>query len=158
MNKEFEKAQTARRRNTQSFKVENFSTNNVGRMTKEIKDIDLKKKEEEQKKINEIKEKKFVDNKFGINKFKDMLEEKEKEDKLKLKKNENNYQNSQNVTSIIEKINNNVGNTEKASDNINKNVKLQKLNQTFFQNLFGNKQQDLSEERKLHLFDRKINN
>ena len=157
MNKEFEKAQTARRRNTQSFKVENFSTNNVGRMTKEINDNDLKKKDEEQKKINELKEKKFVDNKFGINKFMDMLEEKEKEDKLKLKKNENNTQNSQNVTSIIEKINNNVGNTEKASDNINKNVKLQKLNQTFFQNLFGNKQQDLSEERKLHLFDRKIN-
>ncbi len=62
------------------------------------------------------------------------------------------------MSSIIEKINNNVGNTEKASDNINKNVKLQKLNQKFFENLFGNKQQDLSEERKLHLFDRKINN
>ncbi len=86
MNKEFEKAQTARRRNTQSFKVENFSTNNVGHMTKEMNDNDLKKKDEEQKKINELKEKKFVDNKFGINKFMDMLEEKEKEDKLKLKK------------------------------------------------------------------------
>jgi len=158
MKKNNQKAQQTKKLNSQYYEVEKFNTNNVRRMSMMIKNIDIQKKLDEDRKMKEIKEKKIVDNKAIKERIQNMKEEKRKEEKLKSERREKESLNVQNLVSIKERINTYYSNVENACSNFKSNVKLKELNEKMLKNIFGEKQKDLSEEQKLHLFDRKINN
>ena len=158
MNKENQKAQEEKKRNSNCYKVEDFHTNSVRRMSMIIKNIDIQKKLDEEQKMKEIKEKKIVDNKAIKERIKNMEEEKRKEEQLKSERREKESLNNLNIISIKEKINMYYSNVEKACNNFKTNSKLKELHEKILKNIFGEKQKDLSEEQKLHIFDRKVNN
>ena len=158
MKKNNQKAEQTKKLNSQYYEVEKFNTNNVRRMSLKITNIDIQKKLDEERKMKEIKEKKIVNNKAIKERIQNMQEEKRKEEKLKSEKREKESLNVQNLSSIKERINTYYSNVEKTCSNFKSNVKLKELNEKMLKNIFGEKQKDLSEEQKLHLFDRKINN
>jgi hypothetical protein len=158
MKKNNQKAEQTKKLNSQYYEVEKFNTNNVRRMSLKITNIDIQKKLDEERKMKEIKEKKIVDNKAIKERIQNMEEEKRKEEKLKSERREKESLNVQNLVSIKERINTYYSNVEKTCSNFKSNVKLKELNEKMLKNIFGEKQKDLSEEQKLHLFDRKINN
>ena len=158
MKKNNQKAEQTKKLNSQYYEVEKFNTNNVRRMSLKITNIDIQKKLDEERKMKEIKEKKIVNNKAIKERIQNMEEEKRKEEKLKSEKREKESLNVQNLSSIKERINTYYSNVEKTCSNFKSNVKLKELNEKMLKNIFGEKQKDLSEEQKLHLFDRKINN
>ena len=108
--------------------------------------------------MKEIKEKKIVDNKAIKERINNMEEEKRKEEQLKSERREKESLNTQNLISIKEKINMYYSNVEKKCNNFKTNVKLKELHEKMLKNIFGEKQKDLSEEQKWHIFDRKVNN
>ena len=136
-----EESFTSRRRKTISYNVENFNSKNVERTHQIMKNNEIAKKEQEIKKQKEIKEQKFV-NKTKISERIDIMikEKKEKEKEI--------------VNNIIK----NSVFSENTKENYNKNKQLFQLNEQNIKKIYGEKYNKLSEEDKIHLFDRKINN
>ena len=99
------------------------------------------KQEEEEKKQKEIHEKKIVDKTKMIERIDTMVKERKEKDLERVNR-------VKQVYSFSEEI----------KENYNKNIKLFQLNENYISQIYGDKKNDLTEDEKIHLFDRKINN
>ena len=190
LNKQFEEAvkqqeqQNLQRRNTVAFLPGKYNTNNVKRMSIQIADIQKAKRENEEKILKDIHEKKVVDNLAILHRIQITQEEQKKgEEKKKneiLKNYEQNNSIKYDIKSKIDSICTKSPspekiqslnykpyygstynyNTNKASKNIQNNAKLQTQIDNNLNKIFGQQlnKKNLTFEEKYHLFDRKINN
>ena len=135
-----------RRRNSikNSSMAQKVVSFNVERMKEELINIEIAKKEKEEKIQKEIKEKKIVD-KAIIAKMYERIEEMEKE-KQKF------------IEEKVNTVKTNYSFSENAKDNFKNNLNLFQLNEEHVKDIFGEQSKELSEEEKMHLFDKKINN
>ena len=141
-----EEAHNNRRRDSikNSSMAEKVVSFNVQRMKEELINIEIAQKEKEEKIQKEIKEKKIVDKSIIEKMFKRIDEMKTEREKF-----------------FVEKVNTikiNYSFSENAKDNFKKNQNLFQLNEQHIKDIFGEQTKELSEEEKMHLFDKKINN
>ena len=180
--------QRLKRLKTVTYLPGQYNTNNVKKMTNNIINIEKQKKDNKEKLMKEIHEKKNVDNSAIKKRTEKIIEERKKENEEKInqisKKYENNINYNYDVKSKIEAItiktpspekiqpikynpvyNNTFSsklnyNKEVATKNIQNNQKLQTQIDNNINKIFGEqaKEKNLTFEQKYHLFDRKIKN
>ena len=141
INTERDEADEKKRRNTICYNVEDFKSKNVQQMHENMKEIEKNKQEEEEKKQKEIHEKKIVDKTKMNERIDTMVKERKEKDLERVNR-------VKQVYSFSEEI----------KENYNKNIKLFQLNENYISQIYGDKKNDLTEDEKIHLFDRKINN
>ena len=130
-----------RRRKSLCYKIEDFNSKNVQRMHDEMKEMERSKQEEEEKKQKEIKEQKYVDKTKMNDRIDTMIKERKEKEIERVNRVKQVYSFS-----------------ETTKDNYNNNLKLFQLNEKNINQIYGDKTKELSEDEKIHLFDRKINN
>ena len=148
------------RLNTQS------SSTNVEDRFERINNIENEKKDKEEENKEEIKKNKFVDKRKMSDRIDNMLKEKKQKESEKVNNVKQNYeipeiiiQKSEFLGGAVENSEfSETTNSENIIQNYNKNIKLLQLNEENINKIFGEKSKELSNEQKIHLLDRKINN
>ena len=125
-----------------SFRINSkVSSTHVEDMHKKIKNIEKANIEKDRQIKEDIKQKKIVDKRRMSDRIDTMMKERNEKDLERVIHVKQNYEFSENT-----------------KQNYNKNTKLFQLNEKNINKIYGEKSKELSNEQKIHLLDRKINN